>query len=316
MRLPKDAITAGVRIVGERKTGGRGTIGTGFLLSVPSEVLVDVRHTYVITAHHVIDAQHKVEIQGANPFQPSHLYPAFEVTDWDHPIETLDLALAILDTESDEGGDQILRGTDWESMMPPKHVPGLGGPVIYIGYLAPADRMMARSGTVGALEQTGIKLAEPMYDYECHLVDCRSFDGFSGSPVFFIQEHPILEETPKFKVLGPMPDDFPPIGSTGNFPVICGMFTEYLEDKSPNQDGTVSRYGVGIVLPSREIWSALMTKEQKGKRRKLDEERKAREGEDGPAFRQASLSEDDEYARFERLAGQLANTPKQGSTEK
>jgi hypothetical protein len=154
-----------------------------------------------------------------------------------------------------------------------------------------------------------------MYDYRCHLVDCRSYDGFSGSPVFFVQDHPIFEELPKFKVHGRVPDDFPPIGSMGHFPVLCGMFTEYVEDKTPNQDGTISRYGVGIMLPSQEIWRALMTEEQKSKRREEDEKRRAKVEDDGPTFRQASLGEPDEYARFEALANQLVRTPKSANED-
>jgi hypothetical protein len=95
--------------------------------------------------------------------------------------------------------------------------------------------------------------------------------------------------------------------------MLCGMFTEHLDDD--NKDGTVSRYGVGVMLPSREIWRALMTDELREQRREWDEERK-RVDESGPKMRGASVEGDDQYARFEQLARQLVNTPKPKADQK
>lgn len=314
MPMQKRMLSTAVRIIGDRAGGRRGTIGTGFVLAVPSETLAGVNHIHLVTAHHVIDAQPKVEMQASNLFVPSVLYPAFEVSDWDQPLPEVDLAVAVLRHDDEAGGDQVISGIEMESVMPPLTVPALGSAIHYIGYLEPLDRMMVRSGTIGALEQRGIKHQEPMYDYECHLVDCRSYTGFSGSPCFFPQMHPILKEQPKSQIAGLIPDGSPPVGGMAYFSVLCGMFTEYVEDRVPNPQGVVSRYGVGVMLPSREIWRALMTDEQRNKRRELDEERKPDE-DSGPFLRQASLSDDDEYARFERLAKQLANTPKPDNDE-
>jgi hypothetical protein len=87
------------------------------------------------------------------------------------------------------------------------------------------------------------------------------------------------------------------------------MFTEHLDDE--NEDGAISRYGVGVMLSSLEIWRALMTDEMRQERRDWDEERKQAD-QVGPSLRPASLSadENDEYASFERLARSLVQVPK------
>jgi hypothetical protein len=100
--------------------------------------------------------------------------------------------------------------------------------------------------------------------------------------------------------------------------VLCGMFTEHLDDKWPNTDRVVSRYGVGVMLPSREIWRALMTDKMQDERREWDEERKQVEDESGPKLRKTSRHSDadDEFARFRNLTRKLVNTPKSEIDEK
>jgi hypothetical protein len=87
-----------VRIVGDVPAAGakldvRGVIGTGFFLRVPSETLPHVRHTYLLTANHVIEGQPNVEIQVPDP-RTGELSPPVAVHDWRQPFEEVDLALA------------------------------------------------------------------------------------------------------------------------------------------------------------------------------------------------------------------------------
>jgi hypothetical protein len=323
--LPKHILDTAVRIVGDiddpkRVTGRkRGTIGTGFVVVVPSETLADVRYGYVVTAHHVVDLQSKIQIQAANPFAVGELYPPFELSDWRQLLEGVDLVICPLPNDVAEGGDQMIQGVSMaDEALPPERIPALGTSVYYIGYLEPLDRMMVRSGTIGAQEVVGMRHCEPEYDYHCHLVDCRSYGGFSGSPCFFRQSHPVLQELDPRKIFG-LPQKYygMPVGSMANVSVLCGMFTEHLDEKwldpDVNPDGVVSRYGVGVMLPSLHIWRALMTDEMSEERRGWDEERKQAEEESGPKLRGASrTTEDDEFGRFERLAKRLVNTPKQG----
>src|SRR5439155_11518614 len=66
-------LQAGVRIIGSipdktRPIGEkRGPIGTGFLMTVPSEKIEGMRYGYVLTAHHVIWDQNRIEVQAADP---------------------------------------------------------------------------------------------------------------------------------------------------------------------------------------------------------------------------------------------------------
>jgi hypothetical protein len=322
--VPQHMMGAAVRIVGDIDDAShligrkRGTIGTGFVVVVPSETLANVRYAYVVTAHHVIDLQTKIQVQAENPFAPGQMYPPFDLADWRQPLPGVDLVLCPMRQDNDDGGDQTIQGIAMANeALPPERIPSLGTTIYYIGYLEPLDRMMVRSGTIGAQEVVGMKHSQPEYDYLCHLVDCRSYGGFSGSPCFFTQSHPVLKEQDKRTIFG-----FPerggyrnlPVGSMAHISVLCGMFTEHLDDKGGNTDGVVSRYGVGVMLPSLLIWRALMTDEMKGERREWDDERKEAEQDDsGPQIRPASRkpSDDDEYARFEGLAKRLVNTPKQ-----
>jgi hypothetical protein len=163
---------------------------------------------------------------------------------------------------------------------------------------------MARSGTIGAIDQVGVD-HEGGYEYTVHLVDCRSYGGFSGSPCFL--------EMP-FASLTPEPDapftqiETGPVGTMYYTSKLCGMVTAHLSDKYPV--GVESRYGVGIMLRSNEIWEALMTDEMREERRWWDREHAAAgEAADTPRLKNAS-AEVDEFARFEDLTRKLANTPK------
>lgn len=314
--LHKEVMNSVVRIVGDIPANNllgrrRGTIGTGFVLAVPSETIPGQHWYYVLTARHVIDDQTRVEIQTHIPYAPGMVYDPVTLSGWRYPTEGVDLAIAPLDLDPEETRGHVIEGLAAEDkLFPPAYVPRLGAVVHYVGYLEPLDRMMLRTGTVGALEQTGVRHSDPEYDYECHLVDCRSYGGFSGSPVFMPQPFPSLDPMDYSEVLC-LPRGFNRnIGAMIHVAALCGMFTEHLDDRRPNPDGTVSRYGVGIMLPSREIWRALMTDEARQERREMDERQRSKD-EEGPSLRPASVETDeDEYARFERLAQQLVNTPK------
>lgn len=316
--LTKGMLDMAARVIGDRPTKKlihgtkRGTIGTAFAISVPSATHEDVRYGYVLTAHHVIDGQREIEVQFSNPFAPGELWPPMKLSDWRVPLEGVDLV--VCPVPGDDEYDQNIQGCSIErQVLHPSQVPALGAPAHYIGYLEPYDRIVVRTGTIAALEQTGLEHCQPEYDYECHLVDCRSYVGFSGSPCFFRESYPILTEVDRDQLIGDLPDEFQhPIGRTVNISVLCGMLTEHSEDRVPNEDGVVSRYGIGVLLPSREIWRALMTDEMKKERKKWDEEREAREDENGPAFRATGIGSggNEEYDRFEELARELANTPK------
>lgn len=152
---------------------------------------------------------------------------------------------------------------EWNVVRSPN--PGMS--VLYIGLLAPLNRTMVRSGTIGAPNQTGIKF-QGGWQYETHLVDCRSYGGFSGSPCFL--ELPVPEIEPD-----PHPPSFLPegkkYGRMGWHAMFVGMFTAHLTDAPQEDDDTPhSRYGVGLMLPAHYIIDALTTEDIVKDRREAD----------------------------------------------
>jgi hypothetical protein len=231
-------IHSAVRIIGsvhdDRLVTGerREPVGTGFLVTVPSETIEGLRYGYVLTAHHILFDQDRVEVQAPDPTANGALNPPVTIEDWRQPLKNADLALAPF--HEGNRSDRMFQALQIETdVLPIDKQAGLGTPIYYIGILTPLDRPMARSGTIGAVEETGIRHAEG-YDYPAHLVDCRSYGGFSGSPCF-------VQET--FAGLAPVAvEGFQqPVGRMYFRVRLCGMFTQHLTDS----DAAVSRYGVG-----------------------------------------------------------------------
>jgi len=162
--------------------------------------------------------------------------------------------------------------------------PLLGARIHYIGLFAPAQRMMARSGTVGLIDVVGLKHdnshnPQPPYDYISHLIDCRSYGGFSGSLCFLEYSFASLDRLAILPDSLYSDDERPPVSPTFYLSVPCGMFTEHYTDEDEpklNPDRAVSRYGVGVMLRGNEIKEALMTDKMREKHRERDAEALAR----------------------------------------
>lgn len=310
MSLHPNMIYSSFRVIGHvadrrRLTGQRrAPIGSGFFIFVRSEADPTVLYGYAVTAEHVIENQNRIEIQAPNPFGNGELYEPIEVTDWRQPIEGLDLALAPFDGVSGDD-DRDFSAIDFDRQVLDQEMwPGLGSTVFYIGLLAPLDRAMVRAGTIGALNQEGIR-HDGGYEYVAHLVDCRSYGGFSGSPCFLETSYPDLRQVrPAIRAAA---ETGIPLGQMQYFAVLCGMFTQHLET-----DGdVVSRYGVGVMIRSQEIREALMSDELRKERREQDKHLSDEEP-GGPHLRNAARMKpgNEEFQQFEELTRQLVNTPK------
>jgi len=302
-------IHSAVRIIGDQwdEAAGRHrrvALGTGFCVRVPSETFPDEHYGYLLTAHHVIDSQPNVELEIADPHNPGALYPRVAVSDWQQPIEELDLALAPFSPPPGYTVTAIDLGEHLREHLPPAGM--LGAQFFYVGLLASLNRIMARSGTLGAVDQPDIE-HEDGYKYTAHLADCRSYGGFSGSPCFIELPHPTL--TSKEPAIAP-PESVGPVGRIVYLHLLCGMFTSHLERPMPGD--AVSRLGVGIILSSDEIWRALMTNDLVKRRRELD----AISDEPDAKPTNVSTSPQGEFARFEDLARKLVNVPKKDVDDK
>lgn len=264
MPLDVSMVYATVRVIGDYHPAlmepSRGTIGSGFLVVVPNEDNPSVRHGYVVTAAHVLAEQRRIEVQAPDPRPGGALYTPVEVDQWFRPLPKVDIAVAPWPAMS--GSFMAL---ELSNMIPffDETPLRLGGTIFYIGILTPLDVPMVRSGTVGALDVYDLR-HENNYEYPAHLVDCRSYGGFSGSPCFAQVVRANL--TPE-----PMPSAPPeaasiPMGDLEYFVFLAGMFTAHLSDKA--KSGATSLYGVGTMLRGQEIRKALMANELKEHRKR------------------------------------------------
>jgi hypothetical protein len=259
MSLQADMVHAVFRLTGDYHPGTgfseRGVIGTGFIMTVNSETKPDVKHGYVVTAAHVVKDQSRVDIQTVDS-QTGHLHEPREITGWVEPLPGMDIAVAPI---HEPPPDQPVTALALERyLIPNKRIVGLtlGAKVYYIGILTPLDRVMVRAGTIGALDQHGLPEYEG-YTQPAHIIDCRSYGGFSGSPCWVEIPVPVLKEY-SFPVPEGDPQPVAPQGQMGYYVYLAGMFTAHLDETHPH-GGPVSLYGVGIMLRGQEIREALMT---------------------------------------------------------
>src|SRR5712692_7855541 len=165
MSLSLDMIHAAVRIVGAIPDSGvmtgerRGAIGSGFLVMVKSETLEDVRYPYVLTAHHLLWEQNRIEVQAPDPTTVhGALHPPIEIDDWRQPLANVDLAIAPFPELVTS--DLMYQALEFERQtLRLDQYPMLGSTIFYIGILTPVDRSMARVGTIGGLNVEGLKHA-------------------------------------------------------------------------------------------------------------------------------------------------------------
>lgn len=220
----------------------RVVVGTGFIVSMPSEKHRGSRYNYIVTAAHVITGQTNVEVQATVPSAGGGLYAPVAISEWRQPLLMVDLAIARFRS------NQEVATIPADSMIPNHLVStlGLGGDVAYVGILAPLDRPMVRTGTVGALDQEKLGLDE--YNYPAHLIDCRSYEGFSGSPSFAKIAKPYLDHTDTY--------GHRPLGQMAYFFFLAGMFTAHLSEE---KHWAPTRYGVGVAVRSIEIRAALLS---------------------------------------------------------
>jgi hypothetical protein len=259
-----------VRVVGDLEINPgqwrRTAIGTAFCVQVPSEIHDDRWYSYVVTAHHVIDAQPTPELLFPDSRIPGTLHPPIQTPgpDWIQPIESVDLAVLPFDRRDGTWINMLRAGFQLYETLPGDAL--LAMPFHYVGLLEPLNRAMARSGTLGAVYQEGIEHPDG-YEYEAHLGDCRTYAGFSGSPCFV--EITFASLTPQEPIV-PAPPELGPLGRLRYLHLLCGMVTWHLERSSNAPEASL--YGVVVMLTSDEIWGALMSPDLVRGRRRLDDD--------------------------------------------
>jgi hypothetical protein len=276
-------------------------IGSGFLMTVKGEENPDHVFPYVLTADHVIRGETTVFVAAPDPNRSGELYDPILVGDWYQPDHRLDLVISPWPFETDKSYSHVPMETELYPFDEGR-VALLGSPVHYVGLFAPAQRMLVRAGTFAAVDAQGIP-HDPKYGYEydCHLMDCRSYDGFSGSPCYvellFIVPHPrdTTVLMPTYRAL------------------MVGMFTEHYDDshnRATNPGAAVSRIGVGVMVRGEDIRKALLCEHFVKDRAKREAEGKAIDERVAPTVANNADAQHDTMDSTENLLGEILKASK------
>jgi hypothetical protein len=181
--------------------GDRRLRGTGFLVGVPTGEGDNV-HLYLATASHVVPHYEpsfmRLRRLSAPPAAGAELVEQdldetvvdVDLGSWHrHPLH--DVAITLLRNPDQLWAAGVVVIDEFVDASP--HNPQVGEDVFFAGLLAQVESMgerhvpMLRGGMIGALDQRGIRMIEPggtLRRVDGHLIDCRSFGGFSGAPCF------------------------------------------------------------------------------------------------------------------------------------
>jgi hypothetical protein len=326
MPLDPDVLHATVAIIGDaRDRGGakvRGPIGSGFLVQVPSETYPERSWGYMVTAGHVVRDEPYVEVRALQ--RDGTPFPDEPVSNWKIPHgDKIDIAVAPWDPpagrQEEEYTALLFVGQFAESAASLQY----GGRIYYVGILEPVKEVMVRSGTVGAI---GVHLRTKQgWEYAAVLVDVRSYEGYSGAPVYFERTFPVLERR-QYDDLPPQFPKFMPLGNTVDIHQFVGMFTAHFDDPLllEDDDGAprlelASRAGVGVVLPVDYIRAVLLSEG-------MVKDRKDRDAKRGPSTdpvitevrtgRKAAATGNEEFDSFTDLTRKLLSVPKAELDEK
>ena len=254
-------------VVGWRKdpTGSlvQTAIGTAFFVAVPN-TSGDAGWICAVTARHVIEMETQTWLRVRAKDGSIQL---ITTTPWvQHP--SADVAVAHMPSP-DTLDIKWLTMTDFLDLSPT--MPALGDPVYFIGLLAMAGSMVAenvpmvRSGTLGRMYQEGVPLQRgdgTISHHVVHLIDCRSFGGFSGSPCFAEFRVP-----PRPGLAGVFIGGLSALPETKCIGLISGHFDDLakvraIEELADDPVVKAIRFpvntGVGIVTPIEKVRECLM----------------------------------------------------------
>ena len=257
-------------IVAERDLDAGGIakkpIGTGFIVEFTQE---GVEFRYIVTAAHCVQAEDKTWVR--IPISETET-DDFIVHDWVfHPTE--DIAVTPFDQTSGPWRSWPMRAAadNWD------RPPSLGDRVYFLGLMRGVPEMenrnipIVRSGTIAALYQDKVpvkRAPDLTVEYRAHLIDTRSYAGFSGSPCFIQFEEWRTKDIPGGKVLAP-----------GSTTLLFGLVMAHIE--IPGEEGDRSNSGVAVVVPVEKIKETLDMEELAEDRKDSVEAYKKKRAEDG-----------------------------------
>lgn len=256
MRVP-DVILDCVAFIGEvGADGAYSPAGTGFFVSVPSDVHSETLWVYFVTAKHNVIAADGL---------PRQLLARVNTTDGGTVFANLEASRWIFD--DDPGVDLALhRWGDIPSVhltAAESHVLatyevltrdqiGIGDDVLVIGlFVAHPGRSrnspILRSGMIATVPVARLQDQRSGFDYDAIMVELRSFGGLSGSPV-------LVRRGDTFLLLG----------------LIRGHWDQIGPPVFPEPEGQTRNLGVAIVTPAEYIHRVIFADEEIRDRRRRD----------------------------------------------
>jgi hypothetical protein len=326
-----------VFIVGWRQTkqGKRkGPIGTGFIVRRESEGSPGRIDEYVVTAAHGVLSGAETWVRfntlsGGTRDEP--------VAKWFTNAPS-DVAVAPLDAEV--LGDIDYRAVWFDHTISQdsasRHIywPTAGDPVFFIGLLDKLSAMdaanvpMVRGGTLGRLYQPDVPFGQPDGSIWtlpfAHLIDCRSYAGFSGSPCFVEITERSRDEREAAKVPR---STVSPTQQNPNYlaTLLLGLVSGHFDDWSPTREKDTKtstdvqsrvNTGVGLVTPADDIREILNDDEELMEMRAKADAEASRPDDSQVAVPDSLGGEPSEFAEFEALTEKLLRVPKKELDDK
>jgi len=253
-------------------------IGTAFFVAVPT-AMPDRAWAYLVTAAHVVEFESEtwVRVRMKDGSLRSLAVPRWTI----HPHDDVAVTFVGIPDDLDR---TFVPESNFLDVWPKR--PTVGDRVYFIGLLAFAESMveenvpMVRSGTLGRTYQERVPLRhgdDRVTHHQAHLIDCRSYAGFSGSPCF-VQFQSMyspgdearggswlggVSQVPETVCLGLISghwDDMARVQATGDM----------ANDQAVQNIRFPINTGVGIVTPVEKIRECLMDDELVAARTVLD----------------------------------------------
>jgi hypothetical protein len=260
---------------------GRRAIGTAFSVGMSSELLP---HFYFVTAKHVVEDVPDVAVR-LRKIDGSVVDKPLESDDWVHHLSADVSAMPMpnLGWTKDFGWAPLASFVE----EPVEGAVLLGEDVFFVGLLRKLPVMeeagvpMVRSGTIGRLNQPGLKairddgISRKEYVIEGHLIDCRAYQGMSGAPCWV--QRPIVRQEHNTYTNEPVSLKT----ETHLFGLISAHFDETIQADIDEGGAYPVHTGVGVVTPARFI-NELLTQDEDlvAERKQRDDEKRARDEAD------------------------------------
>ncbi len=287
-------------------------IGSGFAAFVHGSPNRSRSYGYIVTAAHVVENE---PVVGVKFRRSDGTIVSHAAMDW-VPHDVYDVAAAPLPSPEKPVYALPLDQMTIDTMD--GHLPQLGTPVYYAGLFDPGKSLsklaipVLRSGTLAALYAPVDREPPDKTIDTLHLLDCRSYAGFSGSPcwiqVFYPGPRMDADWLPPY--LADLEDVADQIGRMYWVTVLLGVFIEhYTHDDGK---GLASNVGMGMVLPIEHVRDLLNKKEFADMR---DEDQAKHPDRKRAKREQTSVPREPEFTRDDFLSDLTKVTRREESPE-